>query len=81
METVYSVTQINQYIKMAFTNDYLLRNVQIVGELSNVKRDTKGNIYFTMKDTGAALSGVMFGRDAYQGLGFELQNGQRVIVS
>lgn len=81
MATIYSVTQINQYIKTAFTNDYLLRNVQIVGEVSNVKKDAKGNIYFTMKDAGAALSGVMFSRDAYSGLGFELNNGQRVIVS
>ena len=48
--------QINQYIKTAFTNDYLLRNVQIVGEVSNVKKDAKGNIYFTMKDAGAALA-------------------------
>ncbi|MDD6070657.1 MAG: exodeoxyribonuclease VII large subunit [Clostridiales bacterium] len=81
MAAIYSVTQINQYIKTAFTNDYQLRNVQIVGEVSNVKKDAKGNIYFTMKDAGAALSGVMFSRDAYYGLGFELNNGQRVIVS
>lgn len=81
MATIYSVTQINQYIKMTFANDYLLRDVQIVGEISNVKKDGKGNIYFTMKDAKASLSGVMFSRDAYYGLEFDMNNGQRVIVS
>ncbi|MDE6434914.1 MAG: exodeoxyribonuclease VII large subunit [Lachnospiraceae bacterium] len=81
MAAIYSVTQINQYIKMTFTNDYLLRDVQVAGEVSNVKKDGRGNIYFTMKDAGAALSGVMFSRDAYYGLGFDMRDGQRVIVS
>lgn len=81
MSKLYSVKEINKYIKTAFSNDYLLRDVQIVGEVSNVKRDGRGNLYFTMKDSDAALSGVMFRRDADYGLLFDMQNGQRVIVS
>lgn len=81
MAAVYSVTQINQYIKMTFTNDYLLRNVQIAGELSNVKRDGKGNIYFTLKDANAAISGVMFFRDTKNGLDYEPESGQKAVVS
>ncbi len=81
MAAIYSVTQINQYIKRTFTNDYLMRDVQIAGEVSNVKRDVKGNIYFTLKDAGASLSGVRFKGDAYYGMGFDMKNGQSVVVS
>ncbi|MGN0154886.1 MAG: exodeoxyribonuclease VII large subunit [Lachnospiraceae bacterium] len=81
MATVYSVSQINLYIKKMFENDYLLRNVQIKGELSNVKYHSSGHIYFTLKEEGSAIAGVMFKSARLQGLDFTLENGQSVIIT
>jgi exodeoxyribonuclease VII large subunit len=81
MATIYSVTQINQYIKNMFANDYLLRNVQIEGELSNVKYHSSGHIYFTLKEEGCAIAGVMFKSSRTQGLDFTMENGQHVIIT
>ncbi|MDE5863823.1 MAG: exodeoxyribonuclease VII large subunit, partial [Lachnospiraceae bacterium] len=81
MATVYSVLQINTYIKNMFKNDYLLRNVQIKGELSNVKYHSSGHIYFTLKDDGSALNGVMFRQAQMNGLNFTMENGQSVVVT
>lgn len=81
MATIYSVTQINLYIKNMFANDYLLRNVQVKGELSNVKYHSSGHIYFTLKEEGSAINGVMFQSARRNGLDFTLENGQSVKVS
>lgn len=80
MANVYSVAQINQYIKNMFQGDLLLRDVQIQGEISNIKYHSSGHIYFTLKEAGSAISAVMFKSARYQGLGFTLENGQNVIV-
>lgn len=81
MATVYSVLQINSYIKNMFGNDYLLRNVQIKGEISNVKYHTSGHIYFTLKEEGSVIHGVMFRSARAGGLDFLIENGQSVIVT
>lgn len=81
MASIYSVTQINLYIKNMFANDYLLRNVQIKGELSNVKYHSSGHIYFTLKEEGSSINGVMFKSSRMQGLDFKLENGQSVLIT
>lgn len=81
MAAIYSVTNIIQYIKKMFAGDYLLKNVQVKGELSNVKYHSSGHIYFTIKDEGAALNGIMFRSDRVSGLDFTLQNGQCVVAA
>lgn len=81
METIYSVSQINLYIKNMFANDYLLRNVQVKGELSNVKYHSSGHIYFTLKESGSVIAGVMFSSARRNGLDFTLENGDSVIIS
>ncbi len=81
MATVYTVAQINLYIKNMFANDYLLRNVQIKGELSNVKYHSSGHIYFTLKEDGSSINGVMFRQAQTQGLDFTLENGQSVQIT
>lgn len=81
MATIYTIAQINHYIKNMFANDYLLRDVQIKGEVSNVKYHTSGHIYFTLKETGSAIGGVMFKPARQQGLDFTLENGQSVIIA
>ena len=81
MATIYSVTQINLYIKNMFANDYLLKNVQIQGEISNVKYHPSGHIYFTLKEEGSAINGVMFKSSRMRGLDFTLENGQNVVIT
>ena len=81
MATIYSVTQINLYIKNMFANDYLLKNVQVQGEISNVKYHPSGHIYFTLKEEGSAINGVMFKSSRMRGLDFSLENGQNVVIT
>ena len=55
MAGVYTVTQINSYIKNMFRQDFVLNRIQIKGEISNCKYHTSGHIYFTLKDSGERL--------------------------
>lgn len=79
-QNVYSVSQINSYIRNMFTQDFLCSSVLIKGELSNVKYHGSGHIYFTLKDTGAAISCVMFSKNR-GGLAIRLEDGLQVIVA
>lgn len=56
MNNIYSVSQVNQYIKGLFTSDYALNHISIKGEVSNCKYHTSGHIYFTLKDRTSAMS-------------------------
>lgn len=80
MRNVYSVSQVNAYIKHMFTEDYLLHSILVRGEVSNCKYHSSGHIYFTLKDASGTLSCVMFaGRR--RGLSFRMQEGDQVIVT
>ena len=79
MGTVYSVSQVNSYIKSLISKDGLLARIGIRGELSNVKYHTSGHIYFTLKDDRAAISGVMFAANAYA-LRIRLKDGMKAVV-
>ena len=79
MASVYSVTQVNSYIKNMFSQDFLLRRLSVKGEVSNCKYHTSGHIYFTLKDGGGTLAAVMFAGQR-RGLKFRLEEGQQVVV-
>ena len=79
MQKVYSVGQINTYIRNMFTQDFVLNRVSVRGEISNLKYHTSGHIYFTLKDASAAIACVMFA-GARGGLAFRMSNGQQVVV-
>ena len=79
MANVYSVTQVNSYIKNMFSQDFLLRRLSVKGEVSNCKYHTSGHIYFTLKDGGGTLTAVMFAGQR-RGLKFRLEEGQQVVV-
>ncbi|MDD3797213.1 MAG: exodeoxyribonuclease VII large subunit [Lachnospiraceae bacterium] len=79
MGSVYSVGQINSYIKNMFQQDFLLNRVYIKGEVSNCKYHTSGHIYFSLKDETGAISCILFA-SARKGLAFRMENGQRVVV-
>lgn len=80
MAGVYTVKQINSYIKNMFKQDFLLNSVSVKGEISNCKYHTSGHIYFTLKDADAALSVIMFASQAAK-LSFKLKDGMSVVVS
>ena len=62
-----------------FTQDYLLQNLFVKGEVSNCKYHSSGHIYFTLKDPKGTISCVMFA-GSRSGLSFRLSEGQQVIV-
>lgn len=78
--SVYTVAQVNSYIKNMFTQDYLLQGLSVKGEISNCKYHSSGHIYFTLKDKQSVISCVMFAGNR-RGLSFSLQEGMQVIVS
>ena len=80
MQNVYTVAQVNSYIRNMFTQDFMLQKVRIRGEVSNCKYHTSGHIYFTLKDEKSAISCVMFSSDR-RGLPFRMAEWQQVIVS
>ena len=79
MQKVYSVSQINTYIKNMFIQDFVLNRISIRGEVSNCKYHTSGHIYFSLKDAGGTMACVMFA-GARKGLAFRLSDGQQVVV-
>ena len=79
-KNVYSVAQVNRYIKNMFTQDFMLNRIYVKGEVSNCKYHTSGHIYFSLKDESGAIACVMFAGDRRSGLAFRMQEGQKVIV-
>lgn len=80
MQNIYTVAQVNSYIKNMFTQDFMLQKVRIRGEVSNCKYHSSGHIYFTLKDAKSTISCVMFSSDR-GGLLFRMTEGQQVVVS
>ena len=78
MNSVYSVSQINSYIKRMFDADILLGRVSVQGEVSNCKYHNSGHIYFTLKDGGAELQCMMFRGNVRAGLTFNMRDGDKV---
>ena len=76
----YSVGQISSYIKGLFDQDFLLKSVQVEGEISNLKYHSSGHVYFTLKDEKAAIGGIMFANYA-RGLKIRLRDGMKVRVT
>ena len=79
-KNVYTVGQVNTYIKNMFAQDFLLHRVCVKGEVSNCKYHTSGHIYFTLKDAAGTISGVMFAGNR-RGLAFRMKEGDRVVVT
>ena len=80
MGNVYSVSQVNSYIKHMFEEDFALGQISIKGEVSNCKYHSSGHIYFTLKDKNSSISAVMFA-GSRKGLRFDLQDVQKVIAA
>ena len=79
-KNVYSVGQVNAYIKNMFAQDFMMRSICIKGEVSNCKYHTSGHIYFTLKDASGTLNAIMFAGNR-KGLKFVMKEGDNVIVT
>ena len=79
MEDTYTVSQLNSFISGLLDTAPELKNIQIIGEVSNFKRYSSGHCYFTLKDADSVLKCVMF-RFKAKNLRFEPKNGDTVIA-
>ena len=79
MASIYSVSQVNAYIKNMFSQDFMLMRILVRGAVSNCKYHSSGHIYFTIKDEKAAIACVMFANNR-KGLAFTLKEGQRIVA-
>lgn len=79
MNNIYSVGQVNTYIKNMFTQDFMLSRISVKGEVSNCKYHTSGHIYFSLKDETGTINCVMFAGQR-RGLAFAMKNGDKVVV-
>lgn len=76
---VFTVGQINRYIKNLLENDFILNSLLVQGEISNFKAHSSGHWYFTLKDATGALSCMIFRQDAEE-IPFLPENGMQVIL-
>ena len=78
-QQVFSITQINEYLRGKMDADTLLSQIAVRGEISNYKMYPSGHHYFTLKDESSALKCVMFKSQALR-LRFRPENGMKVIA-
>ena len=78
-QTIFTVGQVNQYLKAKLDGDRLLSAIAIRGEISNYKRYPSGHHYFSLKDGEGALKCVLF-RSSAQRLRFQPENGMKVVA-
>ena len=77
---IYSVSEINKYIKMLFESDTLLNNISIRGEITNFKAHYTGHYYFTLKDENSTIKCVMF-KGYAQYIKFKPADGMKVVIN
>jgi len=74
-----TVTDLTRYIREMFELDYRLQDVWVQGEISNLSRPASGHVYFSLKDSGAALKCVMWRGSVTAGVK-RLRDGDAVTV-
>lgn len=79
MKTIYSVGQVNRYVKNMFLQDLILKKIYVQGEVSNCKYHPSGHIYFSLKDGTGVISCVMFAGHR-RGLAFRMKDGDQVVA-
>ena len=78
-DRIYSVSEVNEWVKTLLDSDERLASIYVRGELSNYKVYPSGHHYFTMKDEDGALRCVMF-RSSASRLKFRPESGMKVIA-
>ncbi len=79
MDPAFTVSEVNSYIKQRMNADVFLSRIYIKGEISGCKYHNSGHIYFTLKDSSAQISCIIFAGKV-PGISFKLENGQSVIA-
>ena len=80
MDKVYTVSQINKYVKMLFDKDNFLNNITVSGEITNFKAHYTGHFYFTLKDDTSTIKCVMF-KSAASLVKFKPQDGMKIVIT
>ncbi|MGJ0844337.1 exodeoxyribonuclease VII large subunit [Clostridium tertium] len=75
-----TVSELNNYIKKTLDNDFILNNLLVKGEISNLKYHSSGHIYFSLKDSISKINCVMFKSNSAD-LDFKLIEGMEVIAN
>lgn len=79
-DAAFTVTQVNEYIKMLLDGNSVLRDVWVRGEISNFTNHYRtGHLYFSLKDEGGLIRAVMF-RSAAEKLDFVPEDGMKVLL-
>ena len=76
-DVAFTVSQMNEYVRITLASDPVLHGVALIGEISNFKRYSSGHWYFTLKDEEAAINCVMF-RQYNLSMSFVPENGEKV---
>jgi len=79
MEHIFSVRDINKYIKVALESNRDLQGIFIRGEVSNCKYHSSGHLYFTLKDGDSQIPAVMW-RERVQSQMFKIADGSKIIA-
>ena len=74
---VFSVSELTVDIRRALEKQ--IGQIWVTGEITNLRRQMSGHVYFTLKDAGAQLSCVLFRNDAVANRG-ALADGRKVIL-
>ena len=74
-----SVGEVNNYVKKLVENDFILKNLNVKGEISNLKSHSSGHIYFSLKDENSKVNCIMFKNNAVN-LDFRLEEGMKVEI-
>lgn len=77
--SIYSVSEINEYIKSSLNLDQNLRFISVKGEISNYKFTPGGHLYFSIKDNKSIINAVMFSNYANK-ISFNIKDGDNVVV-
>ncbi|MBR2846955.1 MAG: exodeoxyribonuclease VII large subunit [Clostridia bacterium] len=78
-KNIFTITQLNSYIKNIIESDFALKNIWLKGEISIFKAHTSGHLYLTLKDENSVINAVMF-KGSASGLLFRPENGMKVTV-
>ena len=79
-DAAYSVSEVLDYVENMTKADPFLTNLYVEGEVSGVNYNSRGHIYFNLKDEKAAMSVAMWKSFRDTGIDFTLKDGDKVVI-
>lgn len=73
----FKVSELNNYIKKIISMDYILRDISLIGEVTNLKKHSNGNYYFSLKDEFSRINAIIYSEEKPD---FELFDGAKVLA-